>query len=133
MGPPPLAVQLYHETIIQYLRLVRRAKCLQQIYRENILGLGKQSLVGNLMVSDYPPTSVRNIFSNGQIHYLRHHSFAATLCLSPSLSVSPLSCSFPTTLRSVFNPVVHYHHDHSINAFHNVLFSLQRMHLCKTI
>jgi hypothetical protein len=55
------------------------------------------------------------------------------LSLPLSLSASPLSCSFPTTLLSVFNPVMHYHLDHSINAFCKELFSFQRMHLHKTI
>ncbi len=53
---------------IQHLRLVGWAKCLQQINREIILILGKQSLAAILIVSDYPPTSAINIFSNDQIY-----------------------------------------------------------------
>jgi hypothetical protein len=34
---------------VQYLQLVGRAKCLQQIDRENIISLGKQSLAGILI------------------------------------------------------------------------------------
>jgi len=125
---------LYWRVFIQYLRLVSRAKCLRQINRENILSLGKQSLAGILIVSDYPPTSVINIFSNDQIYWSRHHPFSNTLplSLSPSLSVSPLPCSLPVTFDSVFNPVVHYHLDHSINTFCKELFSFQRLHLYKS-
>ncbi len=46
---------------------------------------------------------------------------------SLSLSVSLLSCSLPTTLLSVFNPVVSNNHDHSINAFHKELFSFLKV------
>jgi hypothetical protein len=85
--------------------------------------------VGILIVSDYPPTSVINIFSDSQIYCPRHHLFAATLCLSLSLSlslsVSPLSCSLPTTICSIFNPAMCYHLDHSINTFHEELFSFK--------
>jgi len=122
---------------IQYLRLVGRAKCLQQINRENILSLGKQSLAVFLIVSDYPPTSAINIFSNDQIYWPCQHSFSAMLHLSLSLSlflsVSPLSCSLPTTFGSVFNTVVHYHLDYSINIFCKELFSFQRLHLYEKI
>ncbi len=51
---------------------------------------------------------------------------------SLSLSVSPLSCSLPTTFGSVFNTVMHYHLDHSINVFCEELFSFQRLHLYKS-
>jgi hypothetical protein len=103
-------------------------KCRQQIYRENILIVEKQSLAAILITSDYPPTSAINIFSNNQTYFPRHLSFSAMLCLfhththththtlSLSLSVSLLSCSLPTTFGSVFNPVM-YHLDHSINVF----------------
>ncbi len=113
---------------IQYMRLVSWAKCHQQINRENIFSLGKQSLVVILIASDYPPTSAINIFSDDQIYYPRCLSFSATLCLSHThtLSVSPLSCSPPTTFGPIFNPVVLYRLDHSINAFCKELFSFQR-------
>ncbi len=81
--------------ILQYLWLVGRAKCLQQNNRENILSLRKQPLVVISVVSDYPPSSVINIFSNGQIYYPCHHSFAATLYLflPPSLCLSAILLS----------------------------------------
>ncbi len=82
-------LMLRNENSIQDLRLVGRGKCLQQINRENILSLGKQSLVGILIVSDYPPTSVINIFSNDQIYCPCHLSSSAMLCLSPSLFLCP--------------------------------------------
>jgi len=72
-------------TFIQHLQVVSRVKCPQQINRENILSLGKQSLRGILIVSDYPPTSAINIFSNDQIYCPHHLLFSAMLCLSPSL------------------------------------------------
>jgi len=61
-------------------------------------------------------------------HAITHFSDAQPL----SLSLSLLSCSLPTTFGSVFNPVMHYHLDHSINTFRKELFSYQRLHLHET-
>jgi hypothetical protein len=81
----PWALQL----IMQYLRLVGRAKCHQQINRENILSLGKQSLAGILIISDYPPTSAINIFSKkSNLLPMPSLVFSKALSLSLSLSLS---------------------------------------------
>ncbi len=116
-------------TSIQYLRLIGQAKCHQQINREIILSLGKQSLVGILIVSDYPPTSAINIFSNDQIYCPCQHLFSAMLCLSLSPSLSLLLSPY----NFGFNPVVHCHLDHLINVFHKELFSFQRLHLHESL
>jgi hypothetical protein len=78
----------------------------------------KQSLVVILIVSDYPPTSAINIFSNNQIYYPHHLSFSATLCLSHSLFLS-LRCSAlsPQLLILYLTLSCNYHLDHSIREY----------------
>jgi hypothetical protein len=129
---------MFHNLVlrfIQYLQLVGPTKCHQQINRENILIVGKQSLAAILIVSDYPPTSAINIFFP-TVKFIAHaisHFQQRSVSHTLSLPVSLLSCSLSTTFDSVFNPVVHYHRDHSINIFCKESFSFQRLLLHKRL
>ncbi len=94
----------------------------------------KYSLSGKIIINghrDYLGLSfyIHHKYFLWQPNLLLMPSFISsnTLPLSPPLSVSPLSCSLPTTFCSVFNPVMSNTLDQSINAFCKELFSFLKV------
>ncbi len=120
-------------TSVRYLRLVGCAKCLQQNKHRKYSQPRKIIISGRL---DYFGLSFYNCY---KYFLLRSNSLlmpspvrSNALPLSPSLSVSPLSCSLPTIFLRVFKPIVSTNQDHSINTFWKELFSFQRFQIHKT-